>query len=228
MTILNSVSRSKGKAVSRESPDEQKKRAVSILKRLRRTYPDAGCALTYSSPFELLTATILSAQCTDERVNKVTPPLFRKFPDIESFAKADLQDLEDAVRTTGFYRNKAKNIRAAARQIVERHGGRVPRTQEELVRLPGVGRKTANVVLGNAFGIPGLTVDTHMIRLNRRLGLTRQTDPVKIEKELMPLVPRRHWTLYSHLIIFHGRRRCRARKPDCAGCEIRALCPSAE
>jgi len=195
--------------------------------RLENAYPDAECALVFSNPLELMVATILSAQCTDKRVNMVTPALFKKFPAAKDYAEAPLPELESLIKSTGFYKNKAKNIQGAAREITVRFGGEVPAKLEDLVTLPGVGRKTANVVLGNAYGIPGITVDTHMIRLNNRLGLTRQKDPVKIEQDLMPLVPQKHWTQYSHLIIHHGRARCFARKPDCPGCELKDLCPSA-
>lgn len=212
----------------KESRGKKKTRALKILEILRRTYPEARCALDYSNPLELLVATILSAQCTDKRVNMVTPALFKKYPDAEAYAAAKPAELEKLIQSTGFYKNKAKNIQQAARRIVEVYEGKVPALLDELVTLPGVGRKTANVVLGNAFGIPGLTVDTHMIRLNNRLGLTAQRDPVKIERELMPIIPQEAWTEYSHLIIHHGRSRCPARKPDCAGCEIRSLCPSSK
>ncbi|MDP3921638.1 MAG: endonuclease III [Candidatus Omnitrophota bacterium] len=211
----------------RESKEKKKIRVQAIVKRLRRAHPDAKCALTFSDPWQLLVATILSAQCTDKRVNRVTPHLFKRYKAIKDYAEADLKVLETEIRSTGFYRHKAKNILGSAKRITEEFGGRVPQKLEELVTLPGIGRKTANVVLGNAFGVPGLTVDTHMIRLNRRLGLTKNTDAVKIEFDLMPLVPNNEWTDYSHLIIHHGRARCNARKPDCAGCEIKDLCPSA-
>ena len=207
----------------------KKKRLPEIIRLLEEAHPDAECALHHRNALELLVATILSAQCTDERVNKVTPDLFAKYPDAVAFAEADITELEEAVRSTGFYRNKAKNIQAACRALVERHGGRVPRTMAELTALAGVGRKTANVVLGNAFGLnEGLVVDTHVCRLAERLKLTPETDPEKIERDLMQLVPREDWTLFSHWLIWHGRRRCRARKPDCPRCEIRALCPSAD
>lgn len=212
----------------RESKEKKKIRAAKILKILRKTYPDAKCALYFNSPMQLLVATILSAQCTDKRVNMVTPALFEQFPDAAAFSRARQEDVERLIQSTGFYRNKARNICAAARQIMEKHGGEVPARLDQLVLLPGVGRKTANVILGNAFGIPGLTVDTHMIRLNNRLGLTKSKDPVRIEFELMELVPKEEWTWYSHFIIHHGRERCSARKPDCAGCEVQTLCPSRE
>lgn len=210
----------------RESRIKKKERAGIILEKLRKTYPDAKCALDYTNPLELMVATILSAQCTDKRVNIVTPALFKKYPDAEAYARAVPSELERLIQSTGFYKNKARNIQGAARRIVEVFGGKVPKTLDELVTLPGVGRKTANVILGNAFGIPGLTVDTHMIRLNNRLGLTSQKDPVKIEFELMSLIPGKSWTEYSHLIIHHGRSRCAARKPDCPACELQACCPS--
>lgn len=203
-------------------------RARRVCAVLRRVYPDARCALDHSNPLELLVATILSAQCTDKRVNMVTPALFKRCPDARAYARISQTELEDLIRTTGFYRNKASNIRAAAAALVERHGGEVPADMEALCALPGVGRKTANVVLGNAFGLnEGVVVDTHVARLSQRLGFTTQRDPVKIETDLMRLIPKKDWTLFSHWLILHGRARCAARKPDCAGCEIRALCPSA-
>ena len=195
---------------------------------LQTTYPDARCELDYGNAFELLCATILSAQCTDKRVNMVTPSLFARYPDARALAEARQEDVEELVRTTGFFRNKAKNLIAMARALVERHGGEVPRTMEELVALPGVGRKTGNVILGNAYGInEGVTVDTHVQRLAGRLGLTRETDPVKVEQALMPLFPRERWGMLSHLLIFHGRRTCDARKPRCGACALAELCPSA-
>ena len=203
-------------------------RAAGILRILRRTYPDAHCELAHRDPFELLVATILSAQCTDVRVNMVTPALFDKYPDAHRMAEAETADLENLVRSTGFYRNKAKNIRAASAALVEKHQGKVPRDLHELIVLPGVGRKTANVVLGNAYGIEsGVVVDTHVGRLSQRLGLTKHRDPVKIEQDLMKVVPRDSWTMWSHLLIWHGRRRCYARNPDCGRCELSALCPTA-
>ena len=193
---------------------------------LDRAYPDAHCELDHTNPLELLVATILSAQCTDKRVNLVTPGLFRKYPTAVALARAPLADLEAEIKSTGFFRNKAKNIQACCAVLAERHGGEVPRTLEELTALDGVGRKTANVVLGNAFGInSGVVVDTHVARLSQRLGLTTQTDPVKIEAELMKLVPQDRWAVFSHWLIWHGRRRCAARKPDCPACEIRGACP---
>jgi len=203
-------------------------RAADLQRLLRRTYPDAHCELVHRNPFELLVATILSAQCTDVRVNMVTPALFAKYPDAFRMAEAAPDDLEDLIRSTGFYRNKAKNIRAASAALVENYQGKVPRELDALTVLPGVGRKTANVVLGNAYGIDsGVVVDTHVGRLSQRLGLTKHRDPVKIEKDLMRVVPRDSWTLWSHLLIWHGRRRCFARNPDCARCELSGLCPTA-
>jgi len=195
---------------------------------LEETYPDAHCELDFRNAFELLCATILSAQCTDKRVNMVTPTLFAKYPDARALADARQEDVEEIVKTTGFFRNKAKSLIAMARALVERHGGEVPRTMEELVVLPGVGRKTANVILGNAYGInEGITVDTHVLRLAARLGLTKEDDAVKVEQALMPLFPRDRWGMLSHLLIFHGRRTCDARKPRCGDCALVALCPSA-
>lgn len=212
----------------KESLEQKKDRAKQILTRLRKAYGAAGCALHFSNSLELLVAVILSAQCTDQRVNRVTPALFKRYRTASDYAEADLGTFEEAIHSTGFYKNKAKNIIACAKEMVEKHGGRVPDTLEALVKLPGVGRKTANAVLGNAFGVPGLCVDTHMIRINRKLGLTQNTDAVKIEFDLMPIVPQKEWTSYSHLIIHHGRVRCFARKPDCSHCSINELCPSRE
>ena len=210
----------------REIAEAKAARTRRIIARLRETYPDAHCELNFSNPLELLVATILSAQCTDKRVNLVTADLFRKYRTPADYAGADPAELEQAIRTAGFFRSKARNIQHCARILVEKHGGNVPRTMAELIELGGVGRKTANVVLGNAFDINvGVVVDTHVTRLSRRLGLTRETDPVKIERELMKLVPQKEWTLFSHWLIWHGRRRCYARNPDCGHCEIRRLCP---
>jgi endonuclease-3 len=204
-------------------------RAAAVLQKLRTTYPDAHCELNHRGAFQLLVATILSAQCTDVRVNMVTPALFKKYPDAKSLAAAQQEDVEDLIRSTGFFRNKAKNLIAAAKSLVQKHHGEVPKDLETLTHLPGVGRKTANVVLGNAYGIEaGIVVDTHVARLSKRLGLTKHTDPVKIENDLIKVVPRESWTLWSHLLIWHGRRRCSARKPDCPNCELNALCPSAD
>jgi len=211
----------------RESFAGLQTRTGKILASLRHAYPDAHCELNFSNPLELLIATILSAQCTDKRVNIVTGELFKKFPTARDYADAPLAEIEEAIKSTGFFRNKARNIQACCRKLVERHGGEVPRTMEELHSLDGVGRKTANVVLGNAFNLNvGVVVDTHVSRLSQRLGLTREKTPEKIEQVLMELVPQADWTLFSHWLIWHGRRRCDARKPDCVHCEIRNLCPT--
>lgn len=210
----------------RETSEAKAGRLKRIIAGLQRAYPDAHCELTFSNPLELLIATILSAQCTDKRVNLVTAQLFTKYRTAADYARTPAAELEQVIKSTGFFRNKAKSIQACCRALVERHGGAVPRTMEELIRLGGVGRKTANVVLGNAYGLNlGVVVDTHVARLSGRLGLTRQNDPEKIERELMALVPSAQWTLFSHWLIWHGRRRCFARKPECGHCEITALCP---
>ena len=203
------------------------RRARRINRELAETYPDATCELDYRNAFELLVATVLSAQCTDVRVNSVTPALFAAYPDPAALAAAQRDTLEELIRPTGFFRSKAESLLGLSRDIVERFDGTVPNRLKDLVTLRGVGRKTANVVLGNAFGVPGITVDTHMGRLSRRLGLTVNEDPVAVEKDLMALIERPEWTLWSHRVIFHGRRRCRARKPDCGNCEIARWCPSA-
>jgi endonuclease-3 len=203
-------------------------RVRAILEGLERLYPDVDCELDRETPFQLLCATILSAQCTDERVNKVTPELFATFPSPEAMAAAPLPVLEDIIRSTGFYRNKAKNLKGAATVLCQRFGGELPRSIEEIMALPGVARKTANVVLGTAFGVAsGVVVDTHVQRLAMRLGLTRQTTPEKIEQELMKVIPQDHWIRFSHQIIWHGRRVCFARKPDCEHCPLAPHCPSA-
>ena len=207
--------------------DDKKKRTATIIRRLNKAYPDAHCALNHSNPFELLIATILSAQCTDERVNIVTADLFRKYRFPRDFVELSQAELERDIHSTGFFRNKAKNIKAACERITEVYGGEVPRTMEELLTLGGVARKTANVVLGNAFGIPsGVVVDTHVARLSERLGLTEQKDPKKIEVDLLELVPKKHWIMFPHWLIFHGRRICIARKPKCRECILADLCPS--
>lgn len=205
---------------------DAKRHAAQVNRRLKATYPDAHCALNFKTPLQLLVATILSAQCTDVRVNLVTKELFKTYPDAKAFAAAKLPDLERAVQSTGFFRNKAKNIKAACTELVESHAGQVPQDLESLVKLAGVGRKTANVVLGTAFGIPtGVVVDTHVGRLSKRLGLTRQTDPVKIERDLMALLPKREWVDFSHRMIAHGRQVCVARKPRCQICPLAEVCP---
>ncbi|MFH7024490.1 MAG: endonuclease III [Heteroscytonema crispum UTEX LB 1556] len=207
----------------------KKQRALEVLNRLQRLYPDATCSLNYSTPVQLLVATILSAQCTDERVNKVTLLLYSNFPDAPSLANADLAEIEELVRSTGFYRNKAKNIQGACRMIVTEFGGEVPNQMDKLLRLPGVARKTANVVLAHAFGInAGVTVDTHVKRLSNRLGFTKHADPIHIEKDLMGLLPQPDWENWSIRLIYHGRAICKARSPACEACELADLCPSAE
>ena len=212
--------------MARESAAARASRTRRILAALARTYPDAHCELGYSNPLELLIATILSAQCTDKRVNIVTKELFRVCKTAADYAALPREQLEEIIRSTGFFRAKAKNLKACCASLVADHGGNVPRTMDELTKLKGVGRKTANVVLGNAFGINvGVVVDTHVQRLSRRLGLTRANTPEKIEAELMKLIPRDRWAIFSHWLIWHGRRRCAARKPDCAKCELANLCP---
>ena len=205
-----------------------RQRAGAIYRRLRAEYPDAHCELDFRTPYELLVATILSAQCTDARVNQVTPAFFRRFPTPLSLSRADPAAVEELIRPTGFFRNKTRSLLGMARGLVERHGGMVPRDMESLRELPGVGRKTANVILGNAFGInEGVSVDTHVTRLAGRLALTRQETPEKIEADLMELFPRKSWTMLSHLLIWHGRRVCLARRPRCEACVVNRLCPSA-
>ena len=207
--------------------DEEKKRAGKIIKRLKQAYPDARCSLNFSTPLELLIATILSAQCTDERVNLVTIELFGKYRSAEDYVRAVPAELERDIHSTGFFRNKAKAIQGACRMICDEHGGRVPETLEELIALPGVARKTANVVLGNAFEIAsGVVVDTHVSRVSQRLRLTAHEQPEKIERDLIELVPRRDWIIFPHLLIAHGRAVCRARTPLCAECPVEPLCPS--
>jgi endonuclease-3 len=201
--------------------------ARSIYRILTKEYPDARCELDFNSPLELLIATVLSAQCTDIRVNAVTPVLFKRFPTLETLAVAKLSEIEEIIYSTGFFRSKAKNIKELANKILNDFGGEVPNDLAQLVTLPGVGRKTANVVLGNAFGIPGLTVDTHFGRLSRRFGWSDQTDPVKVEKDVAELIPEKEWTLLSHKLIWHGRRICHSRKPECGICPLAKLCPSA-
>lgn len=201
----------------------------TIMTRLREAYPDAHCELNYDTAHQLLVATILSAQCTDARVNKVTPDLFAKYPTVVDFAAADRSELEETVRSTGFFRQKAKYIQESSQAIVHVYGGEVPGTMDELLTLNGVARKTANVVLGEIYNVAdGVTVDTHVKRLAKRLGLTDQTDPAKVEKDLMAVIPKESWIEISHLLIFHGRRVCFARKPDCANCSLNDVCPSAE
>ncbi len=207
----------------------KKQRTLEILILLKRLYPDATCTLNYDTTLQLLVATILSAQCTDERVNQVTPALFARFPDAPSLAGADREELENLIRSTGFYRNKAKNIQGACQKIVAEYGGEVPQQMQELIKLPGVARKTANVVLAHGFGIiAGVTVDTHVKRLSRRLGLTEKENPIPIEKDLMRLVPQPDWENWSIRLIYHGRAVCKARSPNCSACKLSSLCPAAE
>jgi endonuclease-3 len=208
-----------------KSPATLPARARQVVRGLARLYPEARCSLDFANPLQLLVATILSAQCTDARVNRVAPTLFARYPDADAFASADPAELESLIQSTGFFRNKARNLIQCCRQLVERHAGQVPGRMEDLVALAGVGRKTANVVLGNAFGVPGLPVDTHVGRLSQRMGLTRHTDPGLIEQDLMALVPKKEWTGFGHHMIYHGRQVCHARKPLCDGCALAPLCP---
>jgi endonuclease III len=216
-------------ARARKRGAELKAHAAEVHRRLLALYPDAHCELDYRNAYELAVATILSAQCTDKRVNLVTPELFRRWPDAEALSEAPREEIEQVIQSTGFFRNKAKSLSGFANGLVRDHGGEVPAEMEPLVALPGIGRKTANVVLGNAFGInEGVVVDTHVQRIAGRLGLTKATDPVKVERALMPLFPRDGWTMLSHLMIWHGRRTCDARKPKCGACALADICPSAE
>ncbi len=216
-------------AARRESKKARRARTAEILARLKAEYPDSRCALVHDSPLQLLVATILSAQCTDKRVNMVTPALFARFPTAADYAAADIAELEEMIRTTGFFRNKARSLKGLGQALVADHGGEVPSEMDALVKLPGTGRKTANVVLGNAFGIDeGVVVDTHVGRISRLLGLTGEKDPVKVERDLMAVVPRSAWTLWAHLLIDHGRAVCKARRPECGACVLADLCPSAE
>ncbi len=213
----------------RESGRARRQRAGEMLARLRQAYPEVRLALDFQSPLQLVMATVLAAQCTDERVNQVTPALFRRYPKARDYAAADILELEEMVRTTGFFRNKARALKNLGTALEAEHGGEVPASLELLVALPGVGRKTANVVLGNAFGInEGVAVDTHVQRLSRRLFLTEETDPEKIERDLIAVLPREEWTRFALLLQDHGRKICKARKPECAICPVADLCPSAE
>ena len=205
---------------------KKKERAQAIYRILTKRYPNVRCELDFKNPLQLLIATVLSAQCTDKRVNAVTPALFKRYKKVGDFASADLRELQGIIKSTGFYRAKAKNIKGLATKIVTEYNGKVPDKLEELIKLPGVGRKTANVVLGHAFDTPGITVDTHFGRLSRRFGWTKETDPVKVEFEVMELIPRKEWTNLSQRMIWHGRRICHARKPACGACPLAELCPS--
>jgi len=210
----------------RESLPEKKVRAKVIYRQLGKNYPNVRCELDYKNAFQLLVATVLSAQCTDKRVNQTTPALFKKYPNPQKMAKADLRDIQKLVKSTGFFRAKAKNIKGLSKKIMEEFDGKVPSNLEDLITLPGVGRKTANVVLGHAFGIPGITVDTHFGRLSRRFGWSKQNNPVKVEFEVGELIPEKEWTNLSQRMIWHGRRVCHSRKPACGACALAKLCPS--
>jgi len=210
----------------RESLSEKKVRAKVIYRQLSKNYPNVRCELDYKNAFQLLVATVLSAQCTDKRVNQTTPALFKKYPNPQKMAKADLKDIQNLVKSTGFFRAKAKNIKGLSNKIMEEFEGKVPSNLEDLITLPGVGRKTANVVLGHAFGIPGITVDTHFGRLSRRFGWSKQNNPVKVEFEVGELIPQKEWTNLSQRMIWHGRRVCHSRKPACGACALAKLCPS--
>jgi endonuclease-3 len=203
-----------------------RRQVTAVVRALEGQYPEARCELDFTSPFELLVATVLSAQCTDQKVNEVTPGLFARYPNAEALASSDVADVEEAIRPTGFFRQKAATLQGIARNLCDRFGGEVPAVLEDLVALPGVGRKTANVVLGEAFGIPGIAVDTHVLRVARRLGWTTETDPVKVERDLMARIPEARWTRVSQLVIWHGRRRCHTRKPACGACTLATWCPS--
>jgi endonuclease-3 len=217
----------KKKAKFKVDKEEAAERVRKIYPMLRKTYPDAKIALNFSTPLELLIATILSAQCTDVRVNLVTKDLFKKYKSAADWANADLKPIQEDIKSTGFYRNKSVSIKNGCRKIVEEFGGKVPNTMEQLLEIPGVGRKTANVILGNAFGVPGIACDTHVIRLSRRLQLSENSDAVKLEFDLYEIVPKKNWTMFGHLLIWHGRNICAARKPDCPNCPIAEYCPSA-
>jgi len=208
-----------------ETISEKTLRATEIFKILEKTYPDACCSLDFGTPHQLMVSTILAAQCTDERVNKVTPTLFEKYPSIKSFAEADLAEIEEIVKSTGFYRNKAKNIIASAKKIMNDFDGEVPSSMEELLLLPGIGRKTANLLLGDVFGIPSVVVDTHVKRISYKMGLTKNTDPEKIEHDLRKVLPENIYTNFNHVIVFHGRAVCKARTSQCSICPVLELCP---
>ena len=226
---MTKATASKNAKTKARRPDKAQaaQRVKKIWPILKKTYPEAKIALRFKNPLELLIATILSAQCTDVRVNIVTKDVFKKYKSVTDWTKADIEEIESDIKSTGFYHNKAVNIKNACNAIKNQYNGKVPGTMEELLKLPGVGRKTANVVLGNAFGIPGIVCDTHVIRLSRRLGLSPNRDPVKLEFDLAEIVPRKNWTLFSDLLIFHGRNTCKARKPDCENCPVSKYCPSA-
>jgi len=222
------MAKNKAKKKVMVSKTEAAERVKKILPILKKIYPEARTALKFANPLELLIATILSAQCTDVRVNMVTKEVFKKYKSAKDWAIADIKNIESDIKSTGFYHNKALSIKGTCKGIVERFSGRVPDTMQQLLELPGIGRKTANVVLGNAFGKPAIACDTHVIRLSRRLGLSENSDAVKLEFDLAEIVPKRNWTLFSHLLILHGRNICRARKPDCENCPISRYCPAAD
>ena len=223
-TTKTSKKKKKARRIDKVAAAERVKKIWPVL---RKTYPDAKVALNFTNPLELLVATVLSAQCTDVRVNIVTADLFKKYTSADDWANADIKELEEDVKSTGFFRNKAQNIKGACTRLLAEHGGEVPRTMDELTALPGVGRKSANVLLGNVFDTPGIVCDTHVIRLSRRLELSDNADPVKLEFDLADIVPKDRWTLFSHLLVFHGRNICKARKPSCPECPIAAHCPAA-
>ena len=223
-TTKTSKKKKKARRIDKVAAAERVKKIWPLL---RKTYPDAKVALNFTNPLELLVATVLSAQCTDVRVNIVTADLFKKYTSASDWANADIKELEEDIKSTGFFRNKAQNIKGACTRLLAEHGGQVPRTMEELTALPGVGRKSANVLLGNVFDTPGIVCDTHVIRLSRRLELSDNADPVKLEFDLADIVPKDRWTLFSHLLVFHGRNICKARKPGCPECPIAAHCPAA-
>jgi endonuclease-3 len=228
VTAARKAARKATRAKAPRSKAARTAHAQEIERRLRIAYPDARCELDYQNAFQLAVATILSAQCTDKRVNLVTPEVFKRWPDAAALARAPIREIEKVIHSTGFYRNKSKSLSGLAKQLVKTHGGAVPAAMDTLVTLPGVGRKTANVILGNAFGMSeGITVDTHVIRLSGRFALTKATDAVKVERALLPLFPRESWTMISHLMIFHGRRVCEARRPRCGECTLSDICPSA-
>ncbi len=223
------MTKTRGGRKGRESMAARRERAEEVFRILQAEYPTATVALRHRNPYELTVATILSAQCTDERVNQVTPELFRRWPGPEDLAGARQEEVEGVIHSTGFFRNKAKNLIGMAEAVVDEHGGEIPRSMKELVALPGIGRKTANVILGNAFGLDeGVVVDTHVARLSRRLGFTREKSPVKVEQDLTKVFPRDRWTLLAHLLIWHGRATCKARKPRCGECVVAQLCPSSQ
>lgn len=226
--IRRAAARNRELATFKLTQQENRERALKAFSKLKKAYPDAKCSLGHRTPLELLVATILSAQCTDVRVNKVTPALFKRFKRPADYVDAPVKELQKYIQSCGFYKNKAKNIKGACAAMIEKHNGEVPDRLDELLELPGVGRKTANVILGTAFGVPGVVVDTHCGRIARRLGFTKNPDPVKVEQDLMKIWPQKHWSLFSHLMVFHGRAVCESRSPRCSECVLRELCPFPE